>query len=77
MTITVGNISAISRPALSAVSVRASFAWRTVPLVGLADEGPHHADAGDLLAQHPVDEVDPLLHAPGTWAPSGTRSNPG
>ena len=31
-------------------------------LVGLADEGPHDAHAGDLLAQHLVDAVDALLH---------------
>jgi hypothetical protein len=31
-------------------------------LLGLPDEGPHHADAGDLLPQDPVDAVDALLH---------------
>ena len=31
-------------------------------LLGLADEGPHDADAGDLLAEHPVDLVDLVLH---------------
>ena len=31
-------------------------------LVRLADERPHDAHPGDLLAQHLVDAVDPLLH---------------
>ncbi|MPM31102.1 hypothetical protein SDC9_77655 [bioreactor metagenome] len=31
-------------------------------LVRFADEGADHPDAGDLLAQHPVEDVDPLLH---------------
>ena len=33
-------------------------------LVRLADERAHDPDAGDLLAQHPVDPVDALLHQP-------------
>jgi hypothetical protein len=32
--------------------------------VPLADEGAHDPDAGDLLAQHPVDLVDARLHRP-------------
>ncbi len=65
MSMTIGNISAISRPARSAVSVRSALARRSARrLVRLADEGPHHPDAGDLLAQHPVDLVDALLHEP-------------
>ena len=31
-------------------------------LGGFADEGAHHADAGDLLAEHAVDGVDAFLH---------------
>ena len=31
-------------------------------LVRFAHEGAHHADAGDLLAQHAVDAVDAVLH---------------
>ena len=60
---TIGNMSAISRPATSEVPVSSSF---TVPkrprLLALADEGAHDPDAGDLLAQHLVDVVEPLLH---------------
>ena len=37
----------------------------------LAHERAHHADAGELLAEHPVDGVDPHLHLAGTAAPSG------
>ena len=33
------------------------------PLVVVLDERPDHADAGDLLAQHPVHRVESLLHA--------------
>ena len=40
-------------------------------LVRLADERAHDADAGDLLAQHPVDLVDAQLHEPEAAAPSG------
>ena len=63
--ITVGNMNAISRPARSdvAVSVVVGHA-EALDLLGLADEGPHHPDAGDLLAQHLVDAVDALLHEP-------------
>ena len=65
--ITVGNMNAISRPARSDVTVRSSLAApKRVGLVGLADEGPHDAHAGDLLAQHLVDPVDALLHHAGT-----------
>ena len=35
-----------------------------VALLGLADEGPHHPHAGDLLPQHLVHAVDALLHEP-------------
>ena len=37
----------------------------------LPDERADHPDAGDLLAQHPVDLVDPLLHQPELAAASG------
>ena len=51
--ITVGNMKASSRPACSDVSVRGIVdVVEALRLVGLADEGPHDADAGDLLAQH-------------------------
>ncbi len=62
---TVGNMTAMSRPARSDV-VRELVVGRgeTLGLLGLAHEGPHHPDAGDLLAQHPVDLVDALLHDP-------------
>ena len=33
-------------------------------LVLVADERADHPDAGDLLAQHPVDAVDADLHRP-------------
>ncbi|GMA89382.1 hypothetical protein GCM10025868_46320 [Angustibacter aerolatus] len=51
--ITIGNISAVSRPTAVAVSVRLAVDPREpLPLERLAHEGPHHPDAGDLLAQH-------------------------
>ena len=58
-------MKAISRPAWSEVSVRSSLARaEALRLVGLPDEGPHDPDAGDLLAQHPVHDVDAVLHVP-------------
>ena len=53
----------MSRPARSEVigEVVVGVA-EALGLVGLADERPHDADAGDLLAQHLVDAVDALLH---------------
>ncbi len=63
--ITIGNMNAISRPARSEVVGEVVVgAAEALGLVGLAHEGPHHADAGDLLAQHLVDAVDALLHQP-------------
>ena len=63
--LTVGNIDDISRPARSDTSVRSALASSNRrALLRLAHERPHHPDAGDLLAQHPVDLVDALLHQP-------------
>ena len=60
---TVGNISAISRPTASDTSVSSVLALaEAVLLVLVADEGADHPDAGDLLAQHPVHRVDAHLH---------------
>ena len=68
---------ASQRPARTATSVRSSLASREARgLVRLADEGADHADAGDLLAQHPVDLVDALLHQPEARAPSGVTMKP-
>ena len=36
----------------------------------LADERADDADAGDLLAEQPVDLVDPGSASAGSWAPS-------
>ena len=36
-------------------------------LEGLTHEGAHHPDAHDLLAQYPVDVVDPCLHGLEEW----------
>ena len=56
MNITVGNIDAIRRPVRSEVSVRSCVGrLEARDLLGLAHEGPHDPDAGDLLAEHPVD----------------------
>ena len=61
---TVGNISAISRPTASDTSVSSVLASPNRSLLVLvADERPDDPDAGDLLAHHPVDPVDALLHA--------------
>ena len=63
-TLTVGNIIAIRRPPRSDVAVSSSLACLEAGgLLRLADERPHDAQAGDLLAQHAVDGVDALLHA--------------
>ena len=43
----------------------------TLLLQVVADEGPDHPYAGDLLAQDPVDLVDPFLHQPETAVASG------
>ena len=62
-TLTVGNMADMSRPARSEVRVRSALASaKRRVLFLLADEGPHHADAGDLLAQDAVDLVDAVLH---------------
>ena len=57
--ITVGNIVASQRPARTA-TVGEVVVGLGEPrgLVRLADERADHPDAGDLLAQHPVDRVD-------------------
>ena len=58
----------------SAARWRSGRRWRRPNrsrLVRLADERADHPDAGDLLAQHPVDGVDPGLHEPEAAAPSG------
>ena len=61
--ITVGNMSAISRPARSEVVGELGVGVaEALGLLGLAHEGPHDPDAGDLLAQHLVHPVDALLH---------------
>ena len=71
-TITVGNISAISRPAPSETSVSSVLApANRCLLVAVADEGADHPDAGDLLAHHPVDRVDARPAWCGTAAASG------
>ena len=59
MSMTIGKISAISRPTASAVPVYCVLASANrLALVVLADEGAHDADAGDLLAQDAVHPVD-------------------
>ncbi len=61
--LTVGKMADMSRPAVSDVAVSSSLAAaKRRRLLWLAHEGPHHPDAGDLLAQDPVDLVDALLH---------------
>ena len=63
VSITVGNMNAMSRPVRSAVSVSSSFAVSNrTRLVGLADEGADDAHPGDLLAQDLVHTVDARLH---------------
>ena len=61
--LTIGKIDDISRPALRAtVGDAVVGVLEALGLLRLADERPHHPDAGDLLAEHPVDLVDALLH---------------
>ena len=77
MSITVGNMNAMSRPARSEVIGELVVRVReALGFVGLADERPHDPDAGDLLAQHLVDAVDPLLHLLELRAPSATITSP-
>ena len=58
-----GNMNAIRRPTPSATLKRSSLApAKRSALEGVADKGPDDPDAGDLLAQHLVDAVDPHLH---------------
>ena len=52
MNSSIGNISAISRPAFSDTSVSWSLTPSKRSTSRLAHEGPHDPDAGDLLAQH-------------------------
>ena len=64
-TITSGNIAAIHRPARTDHRGEVVVGLgEPLGLVGLADERTDHPDAGDLLAEHPVDVVEPLLDEP-------------
>ena len=64
VSVVTGSISACQRPAASAASDTARVGLReALPLEGLPGERPDHPDAGQLLAQHPVDAVDQPLHA--------------
>ena len=61
--ITIGKTRAISRPTATAVFVYWVLASaEALLLVVLPDEGAHHPDAGDLLAQNAVHPVHRLLH---------------
>lgn len=57
-------MNAISLPTRSETSVSSWLApHEAFLLVAVLHEGADHPDAGDLLAQHPVDRVDLRLHA--------------
>ncbi len=61
--LTVGKVAAISRLVRSDVWVSAVVGLlEPLRLLRFAHERPHDPDAGDLLAQHTVDPVDPNLH---------------